>query len=161
MIAAPSRLDFADVQLEQRVNALLMAGHRLPRWGWPMLRPYNGATGEERIRAWQKWRVAELQGWIEPERGCSICGSPGPLQRHNENYFRPFTAKPICRSCHCKVHLRFTRPDRWRAFAAQHRGAGWHADLLLRQLTRSEAMALADRENPLSSQSKPAGAAPP
>ena len=50
-----------DIQIERQVDIMIQRGCALPRWGWAVPSSYNGATGHERIAAWQKMIVAEGQ----------------------------------------------------------------------------------------------------
>jgi hypothetical protein len=137
-----------DILIERRVDELIAAGCRLPRWGWRTPTSYNGATGVERISGWQKLHIACKHGWIDWHQECSICGRTSSLHYHAENYFRPLVVEAVCRSCHFRIHRRWREPDVWLRFLAQHAGAQWIAKLRTRELTRSEAMALAKKVDP-------------
>ena len=84
---------------------------RLRRWGYPLTKTYNGFTGAERVRGWQvcKW-LQDTDQMIDPGKQtceCSICGSTKSSSYHNENYYAPWTAKLVCKSCHYLLHTRF------------------------------------------------------
>lgn len=137
-----------DLAVERRVDALIAQGCRLSRWGWPTPGPYNGATGQERIRGWQKLNLACRRDWIPWPHTCSVCGLASGLHYHSENYFRPLLVQPICRSCHYRVHRRFSEPSRWLAFLSGHENVSWIAMIAMEQLTRAQAITLAARRNP-------------
>ena len=84
---------------------------RLRRWGYPLTKTYNGFTGAERVRGWQVSRWFQDTGQkIDPRKltcECSICGSTKNAGYHNENYYAPWTAKLVCKSCHYYLHARF------------------------------------------------------
>lgn len=150
MIAAP--LDggciWPDQQIERRVNALIAAGGvKLPRWGWAMPGPYNGATGHERIAGWKKLHVARQQGWLGWPRNCVICGRGQNFHHHTENYFRPLFAISVCRSCHFRLHRRFADPIGWEKVVEI--SVGDVADRLpRRELTRTSAVIAAASVEP-------------
>lgn len=139
----------ADIQIERLVDEQIASGCTLPRWGWPIPRPYNGATGAERIGGWQKVRIATQRGWLEWPQSCSVCSATSGLHRHAELYGRPMLAKPICRSCHFYIHRRFARREEWFAFRTRHNSIAWISQLGLRELTASEARVLETQINPL------------
>lgn len=133
-----------DILIEQAVDQAMANGCRVPRWGWPMPAPYNGATGRERVMAWQKVRIAEDMGLLGARHQCGLCRGANAPQWHTEIYFRPLTSRPICRSCHLHIHLRFKRPDAWRARVRQAVHAeAWIGRLLTVEVTRDEAMHIA------------------
>lgn len=136
-----------DVLLQREVEAAIRSGAPLPKWGWPMPKPYNGASGAERIRGWQVVRIAARLGLIEQPRACSVCGRRSSIHRHSELYGRPLLAKPICKSCHFHVHRRFRSPDEWQAFLSRH-SQGWVSRLPLRELDRDKALALQKMQDP-------------
>ena len=137
-----------DILTEREVDRVIENGFRVPRWGWPIPGPYNGATGHERIIGWQKVRVADDLGLLGTRRRCGLCCAPDAPQRHAENYFRPLTSRPICRSCHFHIHRRFKQPDEWRARVLQEVNADdWIARLLTVEMTRDEAMLMAMQWN--------------
>lgn len=117
-----------DLKLQQIVEQMIADGEATPpKWGWPLPRPYRQFSGEDRVRGWQIVKVAEKLGLIPEARQCTICAATsGRIERHNEDYSRPLLAKPICRSCHQKLHLRFRYPDQWRRHVEKHGdGAQW------------------------------------
>ena len=133
----------ADVLLDRRVEAIIADGYPLPRWGWPTPATYNGATGAERIYVWQKNNIAWRQGWLPRGVTCSVCRKRDAEQSHGELYFRPFALKPVCRSCHSRIHRRFGNPDRWSAFCNALTPENWARVLLTEQIKRVDAIRLA------------------
>lgn len=133
-----------DILIERTVDQAMANGCRVPRWGWPTPAAYNGATGLERVIAWQKIRIAEDMGLLGASHRCGLCHAVNAPQWHTEIYFRPITSKPICRSCHLHVHQRFKRPAEWRArvLRAAHAEA-WIGQLRTVEVTRDEAMQIA------------------
>lgn len=132
-----------DIVIEQAVDDAIAQGAFVPRWGWSTPRSYNGATGEERIAGWKKVAVARNLELIAKTAACEVCGRPAGSARHGEVYARPLMAKPICRSCHFKVHRRFGDPDGWERFLSTMPAADWVHSLLTRELSRSEMLGIA------------------
>ncbi|MEC5408053.1 FAD-binding oxidoreductase [Paraburkholderia sp. MPAMCS5] len=52
---------------------------RLPQWGWPVTRPYNGFSGGARILGWQLMRFYQQNGWLHYDDVCSVNRSVIPL----------------------------------------------------------------------------------
>lgn len=122
-----------DDQLVERMVDDAIAQGRVtpPEWVWPLTKPYNGASGEQRVLGWQKVKVAMTMRLMPWPKQCSICLVSGKgMQYHNENYFRPLQAKPICPGCHRTLHRRYREPRPWRMLVARcnYEGA-WFADL--------------------------------
>lgn len=134
-----------DLAIERAVDEAIAQGAFLPRWGWPTPRAYNGATGAERIRGWQKVAVARNLGLIARTDLCDVCSRPAGSMRHGEIYARPLAARPICRSCHFKVHRRFGDPVGWQQFLSTNPAADWVHSLLTRELSRAEMLEVADQ----------------
>lgn len=130
--------------IETQVDAAINEGYPLPRWGWKVPRPYNGFTGPERIAGWQKVMVARRIGLLSNDEPCGVCGASDAPQRHGEIYARPLTAQSICRSCHYHVHRRFRDPDQWQERIAKLPTARWAHSLPLVELTRAEALQIAE-----------------
>jgi hypothetical protein len=126
------------------VEQAIAAGHRLPRWGWPTLRHYNGCTGEERIAGWKKVRIAEAFGLLRRDGTCSVCHRVAAEQFHAESYLRPMVVRQVCRSCHLRIHRRFSDPAGWHSFLSQRaRPGGWAVSLRTIELDRQEAERIA------------------
>ena len=134
----------ADVVIERKVNEAIADGHPLPRWGWPLPGPYNGATGPERVYVWQQNRVGQMLGLMPKVDTCSACASRPAEQNHGEIYFRPFALHPICRSCHARVHRRYRSPHTWRQYLEEAVPAGsWLHVLPMQPISREDALRIA------------------
>ena len=81
---------------------------------WPLLKPYNGFTGEERRRGGQLavWLLAA--GCVYLPAKCDICARREPLQLHNETYYHVGRTPALCRRCHRAIHFRPWQWDAWR-----------------------------------------------
>lgn len=132
-----------DLEIERAVDEAIAQGAFLPRWGWPTPRSYNGATGAERIAGWKKVAVARNLGLIARSAPCDVCGQPAGSARHGEIYARPLAARPICRSCHFRLHRRFGDPVGWEQFLSAMPAADWVYSLLTRELSRAEMLEVA------------------
>lgn len=102
---------------------------RYQTWNFPLLKAYNGFDGIERRRGGQLgvWLVA-AGCLILPEQ-CDICGSPGPIGLHGENYYDVSSDPALCRSCHRALHFRTFQWDAWRRLvdASAVTGREWFA----------------------------------
>lgn len=135
------------VKLVQVTDAI-SGGMRLPRWGWPVPGPYNGATGAERIWGWQMTWVANRTGLLPwPER-CSVCTKTTNLGLHAELYGRPLLVKAVCRSCHFHIHRRFKASAPWQAYVAKWSHIDWITRLPVTELSREAASALETEFDP-------------
>ena len=132
-----------DQIIEAQVDAAISDGFPLPRWGWPTPRPYNGATGEERVRGWQKVQIAKRTGLLKLSPICNVCASRHAQGSHTEIYHRCMTTKPVCKSCHFAIHRRFKDPAQWLERLASLPAAKWVHALPLVELTRAEALQVA------------------
>ena len=113
--------EWCDLKIEQLVDAAIASGSATPpEWKWPIPGAYNGADGKMRVTGWQKVKVAISLGLVPPPNVCSICLRSPAGQMHNEDYFRPLQAKPICFSCHRTLHGRFKNPVRWERLAQRN-----------------------------------------
>lgn len=139
----------SDVAKQHIVEDAIRNGAILPKWGWPTPVPYNGATGDARIRGWQITWLATRLGLVAHAQACSICGRTTDLHQHSELYGRPLLAKAICKSTHFRIHRRFKSPTRWREFISGQSRETWLHRIPVVELTRSEAQALERTENPL------------
>jgi len=138
-----------DVALGLRIDAAIAGGARLPRWGWGVPGPYNGATGPERVVGWQRVHLAERFGWLIRAAECSICRSTQRLHLHTENYFREMCVRSICQKCHFCLHRRFRDPAQWRGLIVDApASAAWARSISLTELTRDAAMCLARQHDP-------------
>lgn len=144
--------DWDDRQIEAMVNYRFAGGSLgRPVWRYDVPRTYNGADGQLRITGWQVMWGAVKSGMVPGPKVCSVCLREGRHQYHNENYYRPANARPICRSCHQLVHQRFEKKDIWRAHVERHAYEGaWFVNIATRrELTQQEAWYLASLPDPL------------
>lgn len=94
-------------------GANLLEGYRPPTWKGALLKPYNGFSGLQRVRAW------ELGSWLRSRKklflgdACDLCGHDRRLGGHSENYADVERALTLCSGCHLTIHLRFRQPRRW------------------------------------------------
>lgn len=86
---------------------------KLPYWGWPPLKSYNGFTSNERIRTWQVGTYTLKIGAIKKPNHCDICKKIGPVGFHSENYYDIRMDPFLCRSCHTILHNRFKHSNSW------------------------------------------------
>lgn len=142
--------DWDDRAIEARIDLLLRTGTVPPSWNYPTPRPYNGASGDMRVLGWQKIQIACRKGILSWPKKCSVCGSTKALQYHNENYFRPLNARPICQACHRTLHRRFRYPSPWMALVYANKFDGaWFARIALTELTTEQALTLAALPDPM------------
>ena len=137
---------FPDLIIETRVDDAIANGLALPRWGWKMPGPYNGASGTERIVGWQKIILACRAGWLAGPRSCSICGRDAHIHYHTENYLRPIFVRPVCRPCHYRLHRRFFDPQPWHLLTSRY--GGWAASICMAEMDGGTLRQLAQKANP-------------
>lgn len=139
-----------DRHIEAKVDVLIAQGYPIPENRYPLLKGYNGATGWERRQGGTKWKIAQQNRLVPYPTVCSVCGSTRNLQCHNENYFRPLNAKPVCSSCHRLLHRRFFDPNPWLAVSHdnQYEGA-WFRNIALHPLSTEQARYLATLDDPI------------
>lgn len=136
--------------IEAKVIEAMRGGYDLPPSPYPLLRPCNGATGEVRRAGGRKFRIAQKLGLIPWPKLCSVCGSTHRLQSHNECYFRPLNARPICSRCHRLIHRRFYDPQSWLALRHEYAYPGaWFMKIALVELTEAQARYLATLDDPM------------
>lgn len=96
---------------------------------WPLLKSYNGFSGEERRRGGQLavWLLAA--GCVALPPKCDICVSSEPLGLHNEGYYHVGRTPALCRNCHKAIHLRQWQWGAWRKIvdASAITGREWFA----------------------------------
>lgn len=90
--------------------------YTFPRWVWPVLGPYAGSSGYERIRSWQVEGFLVRNGWLLQAQRCSITGGAKSVVFHSEDYLAPWKPLPVTRGVHIRIHQRFRHPNGWRAF---------------------------------------------
>lgn len=93
---------------------------------------YNGFTAKERAR----FLDPGVTKTTVPAHGpCAICLDPrAPVVYHSEDYSWPPTWVPpathaVCKSCHNRIHARFSRPWRWEAYKAHVRRGGYGSEV--------------------------------
>ena len=103
----------------------------LRQWLYPKTGPYNGFTGDERIRGWQVTRWFVDNGWLERPHVCSVTGATSNVVGHNENYYEPWRPFAITRKVHMALHQRFRRPAWWKKIVRENTQTGeeWYCDL--------------------------------
>ena len=139
-----------DRAVEQECAYLVRSGIEIiPPSRYPLLKGYNGATGQERRDGGDLWGVAVKRGMAPRATVCSICSSRLNLQSHNENYFRPCNARPVCSGCHRRLHRRFYDTNTWLAHVYKYRYEGaWFSRIGLSELTREQSQYLATLADP-------------
>lgn len=136
--------EWDDQEIQDLVQRAFDNGYKTPTWPYPVPGPYNGAPGAQRVRGWQFVMAARWMKLIPQPTMCSICARTGKLQYHNENYFRPLQAKPICQGCHRTLHRRFKDPEPWLDLVRRFGYVGaWFSDLNMVEMSKEEAMAAA------------------
>jgi len=141
--------DWNDRAVDREVRAAIRAGHPIPINRYPLLKSYNGATGQERRDGGTRYAIGRKLGLIPWPKFCSVCCSTKFVGAHNENYFRPCSAMPVCRSCHRLLHRRFYDPAPWltRVERQAHPGA-WFTKISMVELTRAQSLRLAKQNDP-------------
>ena len=102
-----------DRAVEQAVDEAIASGRTKIKASRMKLSPYNGYSGELRVLADRKIKIAVELGLIPPakECSCSVCGtSGGRIDYHNEDYSRPLRTVAICMKCHLALHNRSRSP---------------------------------------------------
>jgi len=129
--AAPFDIDAYIAALPRRVLTAPRpnAPTRYQVWNYPLLKDYQGFTGTERRRAGQLGHWLLAAGCLTLPSTCDICGRPGPLGQHGENYYDVPSDPALCRACHRAIHLRFWQWDAWRQIvnASAVTGEEWFA----------------------------------
>ena len=92
----------------------VLDGYEPPVWRYPMLGPYNGFTGEQRVRTWQLGSWLQRRGLLSLAPACDLCRRSSRLGLHSENYADLQRSVTICGGCHLVLHRRFRQPTRWR-----------------------------------------------
>ena len=74
--------DFDDVAIQREIEAAIAAGRvKLPARNYPMPRPYQGATSEQRAYGEAISRLSRIMGSIPSYSQCSVCSTSMPLRR--------------------------------------------------------------------------------
>lgn len=134
-MTSQSTIDIDDYIAALPVRPISPPRFRVPKRyqtsNFPLLKAYNGFDGIERRRGGQLglWLVAA--GCIVLPTLCDICGSPGPIGQHGENYYDVSSDPALCRACHRAIHFRFWQWDAWRRIVDRSAVTGleWFAQL--------------------------------
>lgn len=119
-----SRTVIAEIAAEREAFHREHGLYPLRQWLYPKLGPYNGFTGDERIRGWQVERWFVDNGWLVRAQHCSVTGTTVNVVTHDENYYLPWEPIFICRSAHMALHQRFTRPAWWQRIVRENARTG-------------------------------------
>ncbi|OYY75722.1 MAG: hypothetical protein B7Y43_18350 [Sphingomonas sp. 28-62-20] len=117
-MTSPSTIDLDDYIAALPVRPISPPRFRVPKRyqtsSYPLLKNFNGFSGEERRRGGQLgvWLIAA--GCITLPYRCDICASTGPLGEHGESYYHIGRCPALCRSCHRALHFRTFQWDAWR-----------------------------------------------
>lgn len=131
---APIRTAWDDIAVEKAVDDAIASKTTTTKKSSMKLGPYNGFSGDVRVLADWKIKVAiELQLIPRPSQ-CSVCGkTTGRIDYHAENYGRPLQIAPICQGCHLALHNRLRGGGfaaSWRKRVEQHAdGTKWFEQL--------------------------------
>jgi hypothetical protein len=98
--------------------------------------PYNGYSPkkrEKKLRA--SYKVFPNRTHPLYHGPCQLCGDPdAPVEPHTEDYSEPFlwdnpAEYAVCRTCHSRLHKRFSSPHAWLAYKMHIRRGGYGSDL--------------------------------
>jgi hypothetical protein len=76
------------------------------------MNPYNGFSGEQRLKSWH-WMLKEMKEGRcpQPKPKCECCGNEGYTEYHTEDYSEPFDKHiyqyTVCYRCHMWIHCRY------------------------------------------------------
>lgn len=100
-----------DSVVEKQVDEAIASGRTKIKTSHMKLGPYNGYSGELRVLADRKIKIAIELELIPKAKQCSVCGTTeGRIDYHNEDYSRPLQTIAICMKCHMSLHNRFRSP---------------------------------------------------
>ena|SRR5438552_14511208 len=102
-----------DRAVEQAVDEAIASSRTKIKASRMKLGDYNGFSGDQRVLADRKIKIAIELGLIPPPEkcSCSICGTAeGRIDYHNEDYGHPLRTVAICWKCHLAVHNRHRFP---------------------------------------------------
>lgn len=97
---------------------------------------YNGYTPQERNKKLREHHKRFPNRSHPYYRGpCHMCGDPdSPVAPHSEDYSEPYlwyqpAEYALCKTCHGRIHKRFTSPYAWQAYKLHLRRGGYGSDL--------------------------------
>ncbi len=100
-----------DRAVEQAVDEAIATGRTKIKASRMKLGDYNDFSGEQRLIADRKIKVAIELKLIPEAKRCGVCGTDvGPFDYHNEDYGRPLQTVAICKKCHFALHNRNRAP---------------------------------------------------
>lgn len=91
---------------------------------WPLLRSYNGFTGEERRRGGQLIGWLQTAGCLPRPSRCDVCRSRERVNFHSESYYHVLRPASLCNACHMALHKRHFAWDAWRRLVDAHAVTG-------------------------------------
>ena len=107
----PIETTWNDLRVAQLVDEAIVSGRVKLKKSSMKLGPYNGFSGEVRVLADAKIKVAIGLGLIPKATQCGVCGTERDrIDYHAENYARPLQVAPICKKCHLALHSRHRSP---------------------------------------------------
>lgn len=97
-----------DRVVERLVDDAIAGGRTKIKTSHMKLADYNGFSGDLRVLADRKIKIAIELKLIPPAGQCSVCGTKdGRIDYHNEDYSRPLQTVAICMKCHLALHNRY------------------------------------------------------
>ena len=100
-----------DREVETLVDEAIASGRTKVKASHMKLGPYNGYSGDLRVQADRKIKIAIELGLIPKPEQCTVCGSKeGRIDYHNEDYSHPLRTVAICMKCHMALHNRNRSP---------------------------------------------------
>ena len=86
------------------------------------MQSYNGFSPDERMRGERAYKEAVRRGMMKAVTSCEMCTQTrGQIMYHLEDYSRPLRGHGLCVECHMTLHIRFARPNIWRAYCLKLR----------------------------------------
>jgi hypothetical protein len=101
-----------DRAVEQAVDEAIASGRTKIKASRMKLGDYNGFSGDQRVLADRKIKIAIDLGLIPMPTKCSVCGTEESprFDYHNEDYGHPLRTAAICQKCHLALHNRDRSP---------------------------------------------------
>ena len=105
-----------DRAVEQAVDEAIASGRTRIKASRMKLGDYHGFSGDQRVLADRKIKVAIDLGLIPKPKKCSVCGTVESrrFDYHNDDYGHPLRTVAICWKCHSALHNRDRSPG-WAA----------------------------------------------